>query len=258
MVRKHHEHSPERRAITRWTARLGAVTAEALSVHLDSTVASARARLQAAVRAGLLTTHRPLAGAPSLYTATGAGLRCCGERGLDPCRVSPSGARHLIVCAQVAAGLERCYPDHDVLGERELRREERLHGGALASARLGEGRGGMPLLHRPDLVLAHKDELPVAVEVELTVKAPQRLEQICRGWARSSCVAGTLYIAAPQVRAALERAIERALAGARILIIAPDSIPGLGPDWTSSQDPEHGIPESTDDGGFERTVPSSS
>ena len=75
--------------------------------------------------------------------------------------------------------------------------------------------GGAPLLHRPDLVLwpaERRRALPVAVEVELTVKAPRRLLEICRAWARCRCVAGVLYLAAPEVRAAA-RAGDRA--GAR-------------------------------------------
>ena len=136
------------------------------------------ARLLAAERERLLERHRPLTGRPALYTATRAGLRAAGVRGLDPCRVSASNALHLIECARVAAALERCYPDHRVQGERELRSEERERGGALAGARsaVGTRRRAAPPLHRPDLVLwpsGPDGGLPVAVEVELTVKAPR-------------------------------------------------------------------------------------
>jgi hypothetical protein len=214
----------------RWTARLGAVTADALAVRLDATVASARARLRGAERAGLLGCHRPLAGQPPLYTATAAGVRACGERDLQPCRVSASGARHLIVCSHVAAALERCYPDHALLGERELRRAERVHGRPLASARIGWRHGGDAGVHRPDLVLLPQrvpDGLPVAVEVELTVKAPRRLHDICLAWARAGCVAGVLYLAPADVRRALARAVRSAAAGERIAVLGLDAVPGL-------------------------------
>jgi hypothetical protein len=118
--------------------------------------------------------------------------------------------------------LELVYPDHQVMGERELRRAESQRGGLLASARLGGGRPGGPL-HRPDLVLwSMKPERgrPVAVEVELTVKAPRRLAEICRAWARARHVAGVLYLAPPSVEAALERAIEKVQAAERI-VVAP-------------------------------------
>jgi hypothetical protein len=111
------------------------------------------------------------------------------------------------------------------MGERELRREERAAGSALASASVGGS------LHRPDIVLwpgaAADERLPVAVEVELTVKAPRRLEDICRGWARARCVAGTLYLAAPEVQRPLSRAIERARAGERIALVGLDALAGV-------------------------------
>ncbi len=232
--------TPERKAIMQWTARMGAVTDEALADRLDVTIASARGRLQGLQKAGWLSRKRPLAEQPALYTATRAGLLVAALQGLDPCRVSASNAGHLIVCARVAAALERCYPDHLVLGERELRRDERERGIPLASARLGIAPDGGPLLHRPDLVLwpeepryedgreggpEGEDGLPVAVEVELTVKAPQRLAEICRAWARCRCVAGVLYLAPPEVERALHRATEQARAGERIAVVSLDALP---------------------------------
>jgi hypothetical protein len=220
--------SAERVAIMQWTVRMGAVTAEALADREGVTVASARTRLQVLEKAGWLSRKRPLAEQPALYTATRAGLRTSALRGLDPCRVSASNARHLIVCASAAAALERGYPEHRVLGERELRRDERERGGPPASARLGIGPNGEPLLHRPDLVLCSDGpdpELPVAVEVELTIKAPRRLTDICRAWARCQTVAGALYIAPPEVQRALERAIDRAQAHDRIVVVGFDALP---------------------------------
>jgi hypothetical protein len=227
MVRARNTHSPERLAILRWTVRFGTVTPEALAQHGGWTLASARSRLIAAERAGLLRGRRVLAGGPVLYTATREGMRASGLRGLEPCRVSVANAPHAIECARVAAALERAYPDHRVVGERELRRDEREAGEALASARLGHGPGGAPLLHRPDLVLwpdGSSEQLPVAVEVELTVKAPQRLLEICRAWARCRCIAGALYLASEPVQGPLARAIERAQAGERIAIVGLDAL----------------------------------
>src|SRR5207302_3741628 len=99
-------------------------------------------RLLAAERRGLLSRRRPLTGAPALYTITAAGLRASGLRGLEPCRITPANAPHAIACAGVAAALERRYGDHHrLLGERELRRDERESGAQLASACLGRGPG---------------------------------------------------------------------------------------------------------------------
>jgi hypothetical protein len=218
--------------VLQWTARVGAVTAEALADRQRTTVATARSRLRAAEKRGLLARRAPLAGRPPLYTITRAGLRVAGSRGLEPARVSPASAWHLIVCARVAAALERCYPDHLVLGERELRRDERECGRPLASALLGRGRDGQPLVHRPDLVLwptGADTSLPVAVEVELTVKSPRRLAGICLAWARCRCVAGVLYLAAPGVERALARALAQVDAGERIVAAPLASLP-LAPD----------------------------
>jgi hypothetical protein len=200
-----------------WTAGLGAVTAEAVATHGGLTVASARARLAAAERAGLLARRAPLRGAPALYTVTRAGLRAVGARGLDPCTVSAASAAHLIECARVAAALECCYPDHRVQGEWALRAEERELGRALASAEVGAPGAGSR--HRPDLVLWPADGPPVAVEVELTVKAPVRLAAICRAWARTRTVAGVLYLAPPEVERAVTRAIATARAGERVVVV---------------------------------------
>jgi hypothetical protein len=223
--------SRERAAIVGWTARIGAVTAEALAEREGVTAASARARLLAAERDGLLARERPLAAHPALYTATRRGLRATRLGGLAPCRVSAANARHLIACAAVAAALERCYPDHRVLGERELRREEQGCGAALASAPSGIGGHDEPLLHRPDLVLCPKtsDRMPVAVEVELTVKAHRRLLAICRAWARCRCVAGVLYLAPPEVERALLRAIDEARAVQRIVVVPLEALPSVAP-----------------------------
>jgi hypothetical protein len=224
MVPKNSGPSPECAAMVQWAARLGAVTAEALAERDGCSLASARGRLRAAERAQLLSSSRPLNGHPAIYVATPAGLRATGLRGLDPCRVSAANAAHAIECATVAVMLERAYPDHRVMGERELRGEESVHGAALASAVLGTRADGAALLHRPDLVLwpvlaATDESLPLAVEVELTVKAPRRLLDICRAWARCRCVAGVIYLAAPAVLRPLARAIEKAHAGERIVTL---------------------------------------
>jgi hypothetical protein len=223
MVQARRAQQGERLAIMQWTARIGAVTAEALAYREGTSVGSARARLVAAEREGLVSRRRLLAGYPALYAITRAGVEGAGLKGFAPCRVSSSSALHMIVCAGAAVALEFGYPDHRVMSERELRRAERERGGPLASARLGFGHPGCPLLHRPDLVLWPKNSdrgLPVAVEVELTVKAPRRLAEICRAWARARHVAGVLYIAPPTVQRALERAIER-VQGAERIVVAP-------------------------------------
>ena len=228
MVEQQPTISRQRMDVLQWTARMGAVTAEALADRQRTAVATARSRMRAAEKRGLLSRRAPLAGRPALYTITRAGLRASGSRGLEPARVSAANASHLIVCARVAAALERCYPDHSVLGEPELRRDERDCGRPLASALLGAVRDGQPLVHRPDLVLwpqGVSTGLPVAVEVELTVKSQRRLAGICLAWARCRCVAGVLYLAEPVVERALARALAHVEAGERIVVVPLSALP---------------------------------
>ena len=69
-----------------------------------------------------------------------------------------------------------------------------------------------------------REALPTVIEVELTVKAPRRLEEICRAWARARCVAGVVYAAPAPVERALERAIARADADERIVVVPLEAV----------------------------------
>jgi hypothetical protein len=197
-----------------WAAGLGAVTAEsAVDCGIAASLASARGRLAAAVRDGSMRRSAPLRDAPALYTVTRKGLRAAGEAGLKPSRVSAASARHAVACCEVAAALAAVYPDRLVLGEPAVRRLERQLGRSLSG-------------HRPDLLLVDRRAPKlVAVEVELTVKAPERLLAICRGWARSRAVAGTIYVAAEPVLAPLTRAIESLGAEDRIALLPISELP---------------------------------
>jgi hypothetical protein len=200
--------SAERIAVLQWIARIGAATAESLACSRGVSAKSMRASLAFAERQHLLVRWRPLAGRPPVYTLTSAGTQACRLPGCAPRRVSASNALHLIACAEAAAALERCYPDHVAIGERQLH--------------CGE--------HRPDLLLCARDqfagELPVAVEVELTVKAPRRLVNICRAWARCREVAGVLYLATPPAERALRRAIGAASASPEVVVVPLAALPG--------------------------------
>jgi hypothetical protein len=210
-----------------WAARIGAVTIDALAYLQGTSATTAGGRLTAATRAKLLSRRHLLVGAPALYTLTSTGMRASGVEGLGPSHVSVANAPHTVACVHAAVALQRRYPDHRVAGERELRRDERRAGAPLASALLDRAAGHRTRLHRPDLVLwppSALDTLPIAVEVELAVKAPGRLASICRAWARSRDVAGVLYIASPGARRALARAIEQACAHERIVVVPLEDV----------------------------------
>jgi hypothetical protein len=67
----------------------------------------------------------------------------------------------------------------------------------------------------------------VVVEVELTVKAPRRLVEICRAWAYCRTVAGVLYLAPKDVEQALLRAVEQAGAHDQVIVVPLNSLAGL-------------------------------
>jgi hypothetical protein len=236
--------SDERIDLLRWAAGMGAVTCESLAVRRRTSVASAQAMLTAAARAKQVLRHRPLADRPALYTITRLGLRAAALDGVEPCRVSAAGAQHMIACAHVAATLERRYPGQLIVGERELRKREREAGAPLASVVLRRVGEYGPLMHRPDLALLARSgpRLPVAVEVELTIKAPRRLAEICRAWARSRHVDGVLYFAPPAVERALDRAIGAAQAGEFVVVVPLDSLGPQRPARTARSSTERSIP----------------
>lgn len=215
-------------SILAWLARIGAGSAEQLAAGCGLTARVTAARLRALEHADAVRSQRLLHTAPALYTLTRRGLRVAGRPELDPVAVSVPGFAHLLAVGRVAVALER--EGREVGGERELRAFERLEGRPLASAEIGLARDGTVALHRPDLV-CWEGGRPVAIEVELTVKAPVRLATIVRGWARSRLVGGVVYYATPSAARALARAIRDENASQRVVVVplAPAPAPAGEP-----------------------------
>jgi ParB-like chromosome segregation protein Spo0J len=199
----------QRAGMIAWAAALGAITVEALADRDQVPAVVAQERLDEAVGVGLMEQHSVLVGYSSLYTATVAGRRLARKhedvggykypKGLRTARVTIKEARHTIACAGVAAALERRYPGHRVIGERELHRDEREQQRRLASVdilRYGQRRS-----HFPDIVIwppstsGEPAPLPVPVEVELTLKSREELTAICRAWNRAHHIEAVLYYA---------------------------------------------------------------
>jgi hypothetical protein len=104
--------------------------------------------------------------------------------------------------------LERGNGGVEVWGEPRLRAAELEAQRAIASAQLGTLPVGRARLRRPDLVLFPPETaLPVAVEVELSVKGARRLEAICRAWARCRLVSEVRWYGPPHVARAVPRAV---------------------------------------------------
>ena len=96
--------------------------------------------------AGLISAHPPIGRSGPLLAVTSRGLRLADRTELGPARVSVWSANHSIVCAQLAAHLERS--GDEVLSERELLAEERRFGDRCYSAMRSYPERGW---HRPDL-----------------------------------------------------------------------------------------------------------
>jgi DNA-binding transcriptional ArsR family regulator len=208
-------------AMLDWLAAIGAGSAGELAASCGLSPRATGVRLRAMEDAGLTRSLRLLHGAPALHVLTRRGLRAAGRPELDPVAVSASGFAHLLAVARVAVALGNA--GHRVGGERELRAWERAEGRPLASAEVGLARDGTVALHRPDLVCWGAGA-PIAIEVELTVKAPARLRTIVRGWARSRLVGGVVYYATPPATRALRRALRSECAGDRVEVIPLDRV----------------------------------
>jgi transposase len=209
------------RSVVAWIAVIGAVSAHDVMARFGVGRTVAYRRLARLVNQGLLTRARLVYGQPALYTATREGLAWAGLSQLDPARVGVATTRHWALCSRLAVQLERV-ERVEVWGEPRLRAAELEAGGAVASARLGDLPDGRPRLRRPDLVLFPAVALPVAVEVELSVKASRRLQAICRAWARCRIVSEVRYYAPAHVARAVSRAVSVVHGHDRIRILSLD------------------------------------
>ncbi len=160
--------------LVRFVGRHGAVAIEHVMAAMGVGRTAAYRRVGACVERGLLERLALLRGEPSLLRATRDGLRYAGL-GLDVAVISPGSVDHWLRCASTSLLLAEEFGADRILTERELCLFERIERRAIASAKVGELPGGKPRLHRPDLVVL-SEERPIAIEVELTPKAPHRLE----------------------------------------------------------------------------------
>jgi hypothetical protein len=215
-------HTPKDLEVVAWIAGLGAAGAEHVMSRFAMGRSWAYSRLSQLVAGGLLEQRTLLHRQPGLYIATAEGLRWCGKQRLGVYRVGPGGFQHAWEVARVAAALEPHLGDGRVLSERELRALEASEDRVVASATAGQLPGGRPALHRPDLVITRPDELALAIEVELSIKAPRRLAAICRSWARAREVAHVYYLADGATARSVARAVAEVRGEGRITILPLD------------------------------------
>jgi|SRR5580698_8894370 hypothetical protein len=206
--------------IVGWVGRIGAAGAEDVMARFGMGRSWAYARLSRLVADGLLEQKTLLYRQPGLYVASAEGLRWCGLTRLGVYRVGPGGFQHAQQVATVAVALHMGLPGRELRSEREIRAAESNDGELVVSVRVGELPGSRPALHRPDLAVVAPDGRVVAVEVELSVKAPRRLAAICRGYARARHIDHVYYLAAAAAGRAVARAVADTRAGDRIAVLA--------------------------------------
>lgn len=205
--------------IVDWIGRLGAAGTEHVMGRFAMGRSWAYTRLGLLVRDGLLEHRMVLYRQPGLYLASADGLRWQGLGRLGVYRISSGGFQHAQQVATAAVGLHLALPGWEMLSEREIRARESDCGEPVASARLGELPGGRSAVHRPDLALVSPAGRVVAVEVELSVKAPRRLAAICRGWARARHIGAVYYLAPPAAARAVNRAVAETRAEEHIVVL---------------------------------------
>jgi hypothetical protein len=177
-------------------------------------------RVAHCVDAGLIERLELLRTEPSLLRVTRKGLRYLGLDALPVAEVTPATAPHWLRCASVARHLyETEFRCHEIWSERDIRLAESRAGELIASAKIGELPGGGPRLHRPDLAIVTTGEV-TAIEVELSLKTPRRLEAILRGWRRAREVLEVRYYCAPgPVTRGLERAVAKTHTAEKVRIV---------------------------------------
>jgi hypothetical protein len=206
------------RELVRFVGVHGAVAMEHVMAALGVGRTAAYRRVAVCIEGGLLERVDLLREEPSLLRATRAGLRYAGLA-LPVAAISPGSVDHWLRCATTALKLGEEFGAERVISERELALAERIEERAIASAQIGELPSGAPRLHRPDLAVI-TERGPIAVEVELTPKAPRRLEGLIRAWRRASWVGEVRYYCEPgQTRRAVERAVAKTHTQERIKVL---------------------------------------
>lgn len=198
-------------AVLEFIARYGVVPREVVMAWAGTGRAASAARERRLRIEGLIVVGAGLGGSGRLLYATRSGLAASGRKELRVARPSASAVRHEAVVARVGVWLEA--RGHLVLSERELLAVERVEGKRIYSVQCGER------LHRPDLIVL--GERPEAIEVELTPKAPRRLDVILRGWSRAVAqgqYSRVRYLCLPATLRLLERAVLRLRFGERVAL----------------------------------------
>lgn len=172
----------------------------------------ARTRLDALTEAGYLIEEPLLAGQPVTYRSTRLGRHAVGSE-LRPLRLSLTNYWHDVGAAWLwlAARNGAFGSMREVVAERIMRSRDARGRDDPFGVRLGgRGQDGRERLHYPDLLMVDRDGRRIAIELEITSKAPQKREQILAGYAADPRIAKVLYVVyEPRIAHALAASVSR-------------------------------------------------
>jgi hypothetical protein len=192
--------------VLEFIARFGVVPRGAVAIWAGTGRSVTLGRERRLREAGLIEVKVPFGGSERLVVCTSKGLKACGRRDLRQSRVAPGLVQHEAMVARLAAQMERT--GRRLLSEREILAEERAAGRRTLSAALADGR-----YHRADLIALDERGMPrEAIEVELSTKGADRLDELLSGWAEAVAerrLARVLYRCAPRTRRFVEEAVQR-------------------------------------------------
>lgn len=189
--------------------------------HVMTAMAAGRTatyrRVARCIDLGLLERREVLRTEPSILWATAEGLKYAGL-GMPVASFSPGSVEHELRCASVALKLAEKFGLGLVIPEREIAFFEQQTRKPFASAEV-ESSSGRIGSHRADLAVRTQDGDLHAIEVELTPKAPQRLEEIVRGWRRFRGVNLVVYLCREgKTYRGVKRAVERTQAEGSVVV----------------------------------------
>ena len=161
--------------LLRWVERFRFVTAELVAERFGVSWQRANARLRRLEKVGLVSTdQRHVCEARAVFVTNRAATLLGVGRRRTP---RPDVQReHELLIVHLVIQAELRHPAARVLTERECRRAERDEPGRWSLADVAPS--GRDRRHWPDLVVVRPDGGRVAIEVELSLKSPQRLRSI--------------------------------------------------------------------------------
>ncbi len=222
------EEAAKDEAVLRWVERFRFVTGELVAARFGVSWQRANARLRRLERTGLVAGEQQHVCEARAVFITGRGANVLGVGRRRAPRPGVQREHELAIVALVAA-LERNRSDVEILTERQCRRRERAGRGEYSIE--GNGGGRHERRHWPDAAI----ELPwgtrVAIEVELSAKAPERLRRLVEAHVTASPYTSVHYWSASRPW--------RAVSG-RSLTRPPSSSHGGTPrrrSWSSSRSP---------------------